>query len=116
MPGARWDAVSWFDGSYLWLFGGLGYDSNGDASFLNDLWKFDGSNWTWISGSNTVGQYGTYGTEGSSATGNVPGARWGAVSWINSSGNLWLFGGWGYDSIGTTGTNYYLNDLWVYQP
>ena len=116
VPGARYGAVSWFDGSYLWLFGGLGYDSNGAASFLNDLWKFDGSNWTWISGSNTVGQYGTYGTEGSSATGNVPGARWGAVSWIDSSGNLWLFGGWGYDSIGTTGTNYYLNDLWYYQP
>jgi hypothetical protein len=30
-------------------------------------------------------------------------------SWIDSSGNLWLFGGYGYDSTGALG---YLNDMW----
>ncbi len=34
-------------------------------------------------------------------------------SWIDSSGNLWLFGGYGYDSTGTVGK---LNDLWQYSP
>ena len=36
-----------------------------------------------------------------------------AVSWTDANGNLWLFGGFGYDSIG-----YYqsLNDLWEFSP
>ena len=36
------------------------------------------------------------------------------MSWIDASGNLWLFGGDGYDSVGTQ--DEYLNDLWKYQP
>jgi hypothetical protein len=31
--------------------------------------------------------------------------------WTDSSGNPWLFGGYGYDSHGNLG---YLNDLWKY--
>jgi hypothetical protein len=44
---------------------------------------------------------------------NVPGARYVAISWTDGSGNLWLFGGQGYDSSGSDG---YLNDLWEYVP
>jgi hypothetical protein len=99
--------VSWIDSSgNLWLFGGQGFDSKGNEDVLNDLWKFDGANWTWVSGSNTVDQGGSYGTEGVAAAGNVPGARWGSVSWIDKSGNLWLFGG--SDSEND------LNDLWKF--
>jgi hypothetical protein len=36
---------------------------------------------------------GVYGTQGTAAASNVPGARYSASSWIDSSGNLWLFGG-----------------------
>jgi hypothetical protein len=54
---------------------------------------------------------GVYGTQGTPAAGNVPGARWPAASWIDGSGNLWLFGGDGYDAAGT---NDFLNDLWQY--
>ena len=67
--------------------------------------------WTWVSGSNTVNQAGVYGTKGVAASSNVPGAREAAVSWIDSSGKLWLFGGYGYDSAGNSGD---LNDLWKY--
>ena len=73
-----------------------------------------------MSGSNTVvpngspsGVTGVYGTLGVAAAGNVPGGRYGPVSWIDSSGNPWLFGGQGFASIATYG---YLNDLWEYQP
>lgn len=115
VPGARSGAVSWMDSSdNLWLFGGVGYDATcafGAEDILNDLWKFDGSNWTWVSGSDTKLQSGTYGTKGTPAAGNVPGARWAAVSWIDSSGNLWLFGG---DGLDTTRFPYYLNDLWKF--
>ena len=56
---------------------------------------------------------GVYGTLGTPAAGNIPGDRYSAASWTDSSGNLWLFGGYGYDANGNTG---YLNDLWEFNP
>jgi uncharacterized repeat protein (TIGR02543 family) len=112
IPGARNGAVSWIDNSgNLWLFGGSGYDSQNTFFYLNDLWKFDGTNWTWVSGNNLAGQSGNYGMNGTASLSNVPGSRTSAVSWIDGNGNLWLFGGYGFDSTGTTG---YLNDLWKF--
>jgi hypothetical protein len=108
VPGARDGAVSWTDaGGSLWLFGGIGYAASGSGA-LNDLWKWDGTSWTWVSGSDGVGQQGTYGTKGVAAPGNVPGARGGAVTWTDAGGDFWLFGGSGYAASGS-GT---LNDLW----
>ncbi|MBT9332641.1 kelch repeat-containing protein [Paracidobacterium acidisoli] len=119
-PGAREAAVTWTDsGGHLWLFGGEGYDSLNNSGALNDLWEFDPatSEWTWMGGSNTVGtqggQAGVYGTLGTTAAGNIPGGRFGAVSWTDNNGHLWLFGGQGFDS---TDTNGYLNDLWEFDP
>ncbi len=112
VPGARRDSVSWIDSSgNLWLFGGEGLDASGTQGYLNDLWKYDGANWTWVSGSDLVSQSGTYGTQGTADPTNVPGARGFSVSWTDSSGNLWLFGGLGYDSAGDLDI---LNDLWKY--
>jgi len=43
-PGAHCCSVVWTDSSNnLWLFGGAGYDVNGNAGWLNDLWKWSGS-------------------------------------------------------------------------
>lgn len=115
-PGTRYGAVSWTDHSgNLWLFGGLGFDGVGGAGWLNDLWEFNPSTkeWAWISGSDTASQPGVYGTLGTAAAGNVPGGRTGASSWIDKSGNLWLFGGEGYASSGQLG---WLNDLWEFNP
>ena len=122
VPGARERAVSWADSSgNLWLFGGLGYDSTGSQNDLNDLWEFSPSSkqWTWISGSSAVTGTsgicvaGVYGTQGTAAAANVPGGRNDANSWIDASGNLWLFGGLGCDASSTTGA---LNDLWELNP
>lgn len=116
VPGGRFSAVSWLDSQgNLWLFGGEGYDSAGNIGKLNDLWKFDMSTleWIWASGSNASDQLGIYGTKGTAAPSNVPGARSGAVSWRDSSGQLWLFGGSGYDSAGTSSV---LNDVWKFNP
>lgn len=66
------------------------------VGYLNDLWKFDGTNWVWLSGSNRTGQHGVYGTKGVPHPNNVPGARQYAISWIDSLDNLYLFGGSGY--------------------
>jgi N-acetylneuraminic acid mutarotase len=116
VPGCRDSAVSWTDSSgKFWLFGGV-CESNPRGNFpQNDLWKYDptAGQWTWVGGANTVSASGVYGTQGVPAAGNVPGARSSAVSWVDASGNLWLFGGIGVDSAGSSGN---LNDLWKYDP
>jgi N-acetylneuraminic acid mutarotase len=118
IPGGRWGASGWTDdGGNLWLFGGIGFDSTGSLGLLNDLWALNPytGKWAWISGSSTVGsrggQAGVYGSLASPAVTNVPSGRSQAVSWIDSNGNFWLFGGKGYDSTGALG---YLNDLWEF--
>jgi PKD repeat protein len=70
--------------------------------------------WTWVSGSQNGNSFGTYETNvvptaALSNVPNMPSARQGAVSWTDAKGQLWLFGGYGYDSTGIGG---YLNDLW----
>jgi N-acetylneuraminic acid mutarotase len=114
-PGGRYGASSWTDSSgHLWLFGGYGYDFQGSLSYLNDLWEFDPSTnqWIWMAGSSSVNQYGQYGTTGTPAAGNTPGARLYASSWTDSSGNLWLFGG---DGLSASAQRV-LNDLWEFKP
>ena len=116
MPGARYAAVTWVDASGdAWLYGGYGYDSAGTLGYLSDLWEYSPSigEWTWVSGSDIANQPGVYGTQGMTASTNVPGARSGAVSWKDANGKLWLLGGHGDDSKGTLGE---LNDVWEYSP
>jgi len=115
-PGGRQDGATWADTSgRIWLFGGGGYDVNNNMGSLNDLWVFDPSKteWTWMGGSETNGQRGTYGTLGKPAAGNIPGGRGASLRWIDSNGHFWLFGGNGIDGSGKSGN---LNDLWEYNP
>jgi N-acetylneuraminic acid mutarotase len=93
-PSARDSASTWRDASgNFWLFGGRGNDSAGTAGSLNDMWVYGGGGWTWVSGSATVNAQGVYGTASVASTANFPGARYGAIGWIDSGGNLRLFGG-----------------------
>ncbi|HWE84765.1 MAG TPA: chitobiase/beta-hexosaminidase C-terminal domain-containing protein [Terracidiphilus sp.] len=116
-PGGRAFVSTWTDsGGNLWLFGGEeGFAWNIANSLLNDLWKFNPSTneWTWMGGSSTSNQPGVYGTLGTPAPGNIPGSRYRAATWIDGSGNFWLFGGSGFDSVGNEG---YLSDLWKFNP
>ena len=65
--------------------------------------------WTWVSGPQADDQSGIYGAQGVEDTANLPGARYWGSSWSDASGNFWLFGGYGYDSLGTVADT---NDLW----
>lgn len=114
MPGARSTSVSWIDrDGNFWIFGGL---TENALTFLGDLWRYNPKTkeWAWMKGSLTTNTVGIYGTQGVAASSNNPGARIGPVAWTDTSGNLWMYGGFGYgdtgglDSIGT------LNDLWKY--
>lgn len=110
-PGSRYVSSSWTDpNGELWLFGGYGLDSTGTMGYLNDFWKFSPftNNWTWVKGNSTVDHRGVYGVQGQASISNITGARQGSVSWTDNSGNLWLFGGYGYDDE----ADGILNDLW----
>jgi hypothetical protein len=114
VPGARQFATSWADSAgSLWLFGGAGSDAKNIQGNLFDLWKFAPATglWTWVSGSSTANGKGVYGTQGVSSWANLPGGRYGSISWTDSTGTLWMFGGWGDDAIGSGG---HMNDLWQY--
>lgn len=101
-PGGRQLPVTWTDASgNQWLFGGYGFDSAGTLMPMNDVWKFAAGQWTWIAGSKLAGQKGSYGTLGVAGPDNIPGARFESVSWTDASGDVWLFGGNGYDAVGT---------------
>jgi N-acetylneuraminic acid mutarotase len=116
VPGGRTGAATWVDGSgNHWIFGGIGCATGGTIGYLNDLWELSASSgeWTWMGGSYVLGQPGNYGTLGVPAAGNIPGGREGAATWIDTSGNLWLFGGYGSYAAGTTGD---MNDLWEFSP
>ena len=114
IPGSRYAELSWKDSTdNFWLFGGMGFDNvtGGDMFYLNDLWKYDGVNWIWVSGNYSANNLGNYGVKGVANANNAPGARYLSGSWIDSENNLWLFGGNGYANI--TGVDY-LNDLWKF--
>jgi len=120
LPGGRNAASYWTDSNGdFWLFGGAGFDANGSFGELNDLWEFSPTSkeWTWKSGSNSIssngGQSGVYGKLGIPSTANSPGGRDNATTWIDKSGNLWLFGGEGFDAQGNPG---HMNDLWEFSP
>lgn len=124
MPGGREDAQVWIDHSgTVWLFGGVGIDSKGKNGVLSDFWKYDPSTneWTWMAGESKLstasisgGCYaGVYGTIGKPSKSNLPGGPEYAARWTDRDGNLWMFGGSGCDSTGTSGA---LSDLWMFNP
>jgi N-acetylneuraminic acid mutarotase len=117
LPPARTDAFSWVDSAGMfWLFGGVQLNSDGSyLAVFNDLWSYNPTTglWTWVGGSNTADAVGVYGTQGTAAATNVPGARMGGSTWLDASGNVWLFGGLG---LGQGGAIQEYNDLWEYSP
>ena len=113
-PGARRNAASWCDTlGNLWVFGGIGYSETVGPNMLNDLWRYNmaTNNWTYMKGSKQLMQQGNWGTQGTPDSQNTPGARQGALTWVDKNGDLWLFGGYGFNSNGSLNQ---LADLWRY--
>ena len=132
-PGGRDLAVSWVDkDGHPWLYGGQGFDGQGNYGQLDDLWEFNATTneWAWMGGDSAVpeicnsafyqrqcGWPAIYGELGVSAAGNSPGSRIEALSWTDAQGNFWLFGGEGtlyWRSFDFSEINEY--DLWEFSP
>jgi len=103
----------------FWLFGGEGYDSANQENVQNDLWEYDpsGNTWTWVAGDSTNGggDPGLYAIQGLPSASNIPGARYGAVSWSDSSGTVWLYAGFGASPTQPNAPSYTIgsaDDLW----
>jgi N-acetylneuraminic acid mutarotase len=119
-PGSRDYARSWVDSfGNFWLFGGFGYDSAGNIDYLNDWWKYDPilGQWAWMGGVSTMpggfGVAGVYGSLGTADPANAPGGRDSSYTWTDKAGNLWLYGGLGYDQGRYFGN---MDDLWLFDP
>jgi hypothetical protein len=103
MPSGRDGAVTWTDPATgnLWLFGGESF------GLMNDLWEYQIGNAAWIyhgGGSSLNGLY--------TGVNAYPGSRWGATARLDASGNVWMFGGFGFDA--TSSSPGLLNDLWEF--
>jgi gliding motility-associated-like protein len=111
-PGLRnFGAPTWTDKQgNLWLFGGMGFDPSGNSGAKGDLWKYDISlnQWVWMHGPQGIDNASTNNGTGTFHPSNSPAARFECDgTWVDSIGNLWLYGG---GNIGLQA----LNDLWVY--
>ncbi len=89
----------------FWFYGGVD-DNNGVVH--NDLWKYNPvtHEWTWMTGTGIGNDAGDYGTQGVELPSNRPPCRHDFTTWVDSSGNFWMFGGmsgW-----------YTYSDLWKY--
>lgn len=151
-PGGRDAAVGWADSNgNIWIFGGYGTASAPDTYaygtsqilYLNDLWEYNPTTgeWTWVSGASDTwevmpssnGVYyadyspveGVYGTKGVASPNNTPGGRRNTVSWKDSEGRLWIYGGDGVDFNGDLSLDKgdpsnaeigNLSDVWMFDP
>ena len=111
------------NGCTLW-----GYKGVVTANVTNIVVDCGHNDWTWIDGGKTAGfdgtpQYGQFPTSAPTPTTptpnpltNTPGTRYGAAGWTDSSGNMFLFGGDGFELTGATSPTVHnapMNDMWV---
>ena len=91
LPGARFKSGFTSIDSSMYLFGGEGFDSVGDFSYLNDMWVFHANTkeWTWLAGLSTVNAY---------SNESYPGSRHQMAMIAASNDKIYIYGGLGYRS------------------
>jgi len=117
IPGSRQGAMGWIENNgNIWLFGGYGRDVSAPTpGYLSDLWRYEPTTnvWTWMKGVNSIGVAGNYGQLGVPNLSNLPGGRAYGLTWKDTQGKLWMFGGEAYGSSTNVGN---INDLWQFNP
>src|ERR1044071_7666111 len=71
--------------------------------------SFSQGQWVWEKGSNTPNPIASYGIQGVPSASNNPPGLYEFNNWVDSQGNLWIFGG-----LDVNGDVY--SDLWKYNP
>ena len=92
-PGGRHHSPTWLDKKgQAWIYGSYVDPFTQPHS---DVWRYNNStgNWTWMGGDSLGFFNPTFGVKGIAAGSNSPGYRRGSVTWVDTAGNLWLFGG-----------------------
>ena len=110
-PGSN-SSTPWKDNAgNFWLFGGEKNFYFNQLDQQSVVWRYNiaSNNWTWISG-DTIVTNPVYGVQGVPSPTNTPGSQFGGFPWTDSSGNLWMFGG--FRNFGSVSTAY--NHLWKY--
>lgn len=90
----------------FWIFGGFGNGTNGVNDRHFSLWRYNQTSnaFALVDGSTNAGL--------SAREASKPTPRFNHATWVDSNGNLWLFGGEGYDDM--TSSTGRLSDTWVY--
>jgi hypothetical protein len=95
----------------LHLHGGGGLNADAvETGRLGDLWRFDGSVWAWIGGTQVDGLASVHDRQGAFSSINSLGGRSGHAATTGGT-RAYVFGGSGRDSNGRSGQ---LNDLWEF--
>ncbi|MEO8086849.1 MAG: kelch repeat-containing protein [Bacteroidota bacterium] len=91
-PPGVYEAYNWTDrNGNVWIYGGY----NTATSLRADMWMYNpySNTWTWMQGDSTSNVIAVYGTLGVPSPLNTPGSRNTGISWVDTSGNFWLYGG-----------------------
>ncbi len=103
-PGGLAFPSTWNNGD-VYLYGGSSF-----AGHQGTLWRFSAGTWQELKSNSGSSNYGILGAMN---TNNAPSPREKASSWMDNQGRMWLFGGFGIDSVGATND---LADVWIYIP
>lgn len=108
-------ASAWIHPSdQLYMFGG-----STPAGLTTNFWTFTPETLEWRKLSGITGPdkcAGQYGTMGIASKNNFPGCRDGAATWVDKQGNMWMFGGSGFDNFSRRAFAEpgLLSDFWMY--
>lgn len=108
VPGARSHYSSFPSDDGFYIFGGQGFDANGNEGLLNDFWRFQIINdqpiYTWIGGSddNTLDLFSVRDEVDKFSSTVVVGKRQGAAT-FKGNNLICIFGGYGASENGGTG-------------
>ena len=95
-----------------------GFQGTADADVTSVLVDFGHNDWTWMSATNSTNQFGIFSVPPPNPTSistNIPGGVRYPATWTDTSGNLWMFSGYGYSLGVTDGPNpWYHQEMWTY--
>ncbi|MCF2220309.1 T9SS type A sorting domain-containing protein [Chryseobacterium sp. PS-8] len=104
--------ASWQSGNYVYFL---------PADGIPVLWRYNmqTNNWCYVKKPSNTATMFNYGTLGVENPANFPASVYQPCSWIDSTGNFWLFGGQVTNADNYTsnvGKQAFLNTLWKYNP